>query len=126
MNNQQRATYKPTPAEVKILTVLANPDMQHRNIKQMCELAGVDRSVYYQAIKKPGFNELYKETLFNLIKNASGDMIKAAVDYAKEGNHNYFKTLMEMGSLYVPKQQQEISGKDGGPIQFERLLDELD
>jgi hypothetical protein len=23
---------------------------------------------------------------------------------------------MEMGSLYVPKQQQEISGKDGGAI----------
>lgn len=108
--------------------MLADPDAQHMNIKQMCELAGVDRSVYYQAIKKPGFNELYKETLFNLIKNASGDLIKAATKHAKNGNHNYFKTLMEMGSLYTPKQQQEISGRDGGAVkvELEGLLEDIE
>lgn len=111
--------YKPTAAEQKILMVLADPDRQHLNIKQLCEQAGVNRGVFYKATKKPGFAEYYKKAIFDLIQSAAGDMIKVAIDHAKQGNHNYFKTLMEMGSLYTPKQQQEISGKDGGPIRVE-------
>lgn len=103
--------YTPTDAERKILETLANPDNRDLSIKEICDKAGTSRKTYERAMKKPGFRKLMQDICFELIKNEAGDMIKAAIKHAKEGNFNYFKTLMEMGGLYTPKEKREITGE---------------
>lgn len=111
MEGTQNTTYKPTNKEKRLLEVLANPEYKQLNISEICEIAGCDRGIYYKAIKKPGFIKLMQEINFDLIKQEAGDMIKAAITHAKDGNHNYFKTLMEMGGLYTPKEKREVTGE---------------
>ncbi len=115
-SEQQNTTYIPSPGEKKLLEALANPENHYLNVSELCDLAGVDRGVFYRSVKKPEFAALYRETLFELIRNSAGPMVKAAVKYATEGNHNYFKTLMEMSQLYTPKQNMELTGKNGEPL----------
>lgn len=111
--------YKPTPAEERLLSVLANPDNVGKTVTEICNLAEISRKHYYQCFKKPEFCELNKQTGLDLIKQAIQPVINACVKEAKAGSFHHAKLLMEMGSLYVPKQQQEISGKDGGALQVQ-------
>ena len=50
--------YKPTPAEKKLLEVLLNAENVGKSVQELCNLAGVSRNKYYDAMKKQEFVDL--------------------------------------------------------------------
>lgn len=99
----QTNNYKPTPAEEKLLLVLLNPEVVGLNVTQKCELAGIDRGVYYTAMKKHGFLELLNVSTMDMLKGEMNDIVKAFAIKAREGSYNHGKLLLEMGNLYTQK-----------------------
>lgn len=60
--------YKPTPAEKKLLEVLLNAENVGKSVQELCNLAGVSRNKYYDAMKKQEFVDLVNKTTMDLIK----------------------------------------------------------
>lgn len=110
--------YIPTAGEQKLLEALANPENYGKSVTALCKAAGVTRTVYYDAMKKPGFVRYYNQVMLDLLKSKVGDVLRATLKYAIEcpQNHQDRKMVCEMTGLYTPKQQQEISGPGGEPF----------
>ncbi|GGP07302.1 phBC6A51 family helix-turn-helix protein [Oceanobacillus neutriphilus] len=103
--------YKPTAAEKKLLEVLINPEFVGLSVKNICNLAGVSRNKYYDAMKKPAFQELVKNTTLELVKGKIGNVLNATYAYALgEKGHQDRKILLTMAGLYVDKQDVNHSG----------------
>jgi hypothetical protein len=113
---EQPNTYSPTPGEQKLLDVLMDPESRVLTVTARCEKAGVDRTVYYDAFKKPGFVRLYRDMCVSLISQNLGPIIRAFEKEAMKGSYNHGKVLLEMAGLYTEK--KEVSGPGGGPIQL--------
>lgn len=120
-NQHSPTEYKPTPAEKKLLEVLLNPQYRMKSIVDICRIAEINRSTYYDAFAKPGFVELYKQKSMELVKQQVAPVINAFVAEAKRGSFQHGKVLLEMADLYSEKKQLEHTGRDGGPIQIEEM-----
>lgn len=120
--------YEPTAGEKKLLEILVNPEHYSKNVKTICGLAGVDRTVYYDAMKKPEFVKYYNKLVVEMMKGKVSDIMKATVKFATafSQNHQDRKLLLEMAGVYTPKQELEHTGKDGGPIEFEQILRDIE
>jgi hypothetical protein len=116
--------YEPTPSEQKLLEVLLNPLHYKKSITEKCEIAGVDRGIYYIAMKKPEFCDLYNETIKSGLKASIGKVIQATEDFATRfpGNHQDRKILLEMAGAYTEK--QEVSITHGFENSLQALLKE--
>ncbi|HYD91742.1 MAG TPA: phBC6A51 family helix-turn-helix protein [Flavobacterium sp.] len=125
MNPTESDVYQPTKAEEKLLKVLVNPDFIGATVANICQEAGISRETYYQAFKKPGFCELQERLAKDLIKQAVNPIINACIKEAKNGSFQHAKLLMEMGHMYTPKQLQEVTGKNGGPIETKSSMSAL-
>ena len=50
------------------------------------------------------------------------DILDAAIQAAKRGSFNDRKLLLEMAEEYLPVSRQEVTGRDGGPMQVQMLV----
>ena len=121
MNEQNLTGYKPTPSEEKLLEVLLNPQHRMKSITDICKIAEISRTTYYEAFSKPQFVEIYKQRSIELVKQQVAPVINAFVQEAKRGSFQHGKVLLEMADLYSEKKQFEHTGRDGGPIQIEEM-----
>lgn len=115
--------YKPTPAEIKLLEVLINPEYLGKNVTDICEVAGISRFKYYEAMKKDGFQELVNDMAFRLVKGKIADVLNATYTYAMgEKGHQDRKMLLTMAGLYVDKKESEVKGTLGLTVNDKRVL----
>lgn len=103
--------YTPTPAEKKLLEVLLNAENVGKSVQELCNLAGVSRNKYYDAMKKQEFVDLVNKTTMALIKGKAANILNAAYNFAlTEKGHQDRKMLLTIAGIYTDKQETEISG----------------
>jgi hypothetical protein len=108
--------YKLTECEEKLIEALLNPENRMKTTKDLCQSIGISRDTYYEAFKKPGFVEIYKQSSKELVNRSVGPIVSAFIKEAARGSFQHGKVLLEMADLYSERVKQEITGKDGGPI----------
>lgn len=107
----EKDKYKPTAAEKRLLEVLVNPDYLGKNVSELCNLAGISRNKYYDAMKKKDFQALVADTTQDLIKGKIGNVLNATYKYSLTAKgHQDRKVLLTMAGLYVDKKETELSG----------------
>lgn len=118
--------YQPTPSERKLLEVLLNPEHYKKSITEKCEIAGVDRGIFYIAMKKQEFVDLYNETIKAGIKASVGKVLQATEEFAIRfpGNHQDRKILLEMAGAYIEKKDLNVSGSLGFESSLKDLINE--
>lgn len=94
--------YLATPCEQKLLEVLCKPNSLGKSITDICGEAGVDRGVYYDAIKKEGFFEYRNQLLMDIIKTNVGDIIQATLKYGRDNpkNSKDREMILKMAGIY--------------------------
>ncbi|MFA5153983.1 MAG: phBC6A51 family helix-turn-helix protein [Clostridia bacterium] len=108
--------YQPTPAEIKLMEVLLNPEHRMKSVTDICKTANISRQHYYNIVKKQEFNELCKQTATDLVKAEILPLIYTGIKEAKRGSFQHWKVLMEMAGLYSEKQNMQVN------VTFEQLL----
>lgn len=104
-------TYTPTTAEKKLLEVLINPQNVGESVQELCNLAGVSRNKYYDAMKKKAFVKLVNDITMDLIKGKASDVLNATYKFAlTEKGHQDRKMLLTIAGIYTDKKETEISG----------------
>lgn len=104
-------TYTPTTAEKKLLEVLINPQNVGESVQELCNLAGVSRNKYYDAMKKKAFVKLVNDITMDLIKGKTADVLNATYKFAlTEKGHQDRKMLLTIAGIYTDKKETEISG----------------
>ena len=107
-NREQKGTaYTPTVAERKLLDVLLNPKYRMKSITDICSIAEIGRTTYYEAFGKPGFEALYKQKSLEMVKQSVAPVLSAFVAEAKRGSFQHGKVLLEMAGVYAERQQVE-------------------
>lgn len=104
--------FNPTPAEKKLLELMILPENHLITVKELCEKAGVSKTVYYDCQKKPYFVALQKEITMSMIKGSVDKVLAATIKFATEGSNNHAdrKILLTMAGIYDDKQKVEMSG----------------
>jgi hypothetical protein len=97
--------YSPTSAELRLLQVLLDPNFVGKSVVDKCKAANCTTPIYYAAIKKPGFNEMCKQTAIDLIKAEVLPLIQSGLREAKRGSFQHWKVLLEMAGLYSEKSE---------------------
>ena len=120
MDEQKRTEYVPTLAENKLLDVLLDPANRLKNVTELCTLAGIGRTTYYEAFAKPEFAEYVKQQSLELLKRAVPAGMNALLKEATRGSYPHLKMLLEMAGLY-----KESSDHNVNVIGFEAALKEL-
>lgn len=111
--------YKPTPAENRLLNVVLDTDNVGKNVTELCNLAGISRNKYYEAMHNEQFKELITETSVDLIKGRLGDVINATIKYSlEEKGHQDRKMLLTMAGLYKDKQDINTTGDIGIEVKW--------
>lgn len=104
-------TYTPTAAEKKLLEVLINPQNVGESVQELCNLAGVSRNKYYDAMKKKAFVKLVNDITMDLIKGKTADVLNATYKFAlTEKGHQDRKMLLTIAGVYTDKRETELSG----------------
>ena len=103
--------YKPTPAELRLLEVMINPEFAGKTVTDKCKAAECTTPVYYAALKKPGFMALVRESAIDLVKDKLVDVVNATVKFAVSTaqNHQDRRILLEMAGLYREKTDLNIN-----------------
>lgn len=114
--------YAPTEAEEKLLEVLLDPDHRHKKKAELCRLAGICRQTYYDAFAKPEFVALYEERTKALVRPAIAPIINAYIKEAVGGSIQHGNVLLDMAGIYTPRSRTELTGKDGGAIEYSSIL----
>lgn len=120
-----RNTYLPTPAEQKLLDVLCNPSSLGKTVLDICAEAGVERKVYYDAMKKQGFADFRTKMVMDIIKNNISEVLLATAKFAtKEARNNADRRMIfEMVGLYTNK--QDINVKSEIQLSEEEINDRI-
>ena len=121
----EKDKYKPTAAEKRLLEVLVNPDYLGKNVSELCNLAGISRNKYYDAMKKKDFQALVANTTQDLIKGKIGNVLNATYKYSLTAKgHQDRKVLLTMAGLYVDKKETELSGSVGVSNPYANLTED--
>jgi hypothetical protein len=72
--------------------------------------------------KRDDFWVKVKDYRSTFLKETIPDILAAAVQAAKRDSVNDRKLLLEMAQEYLPVTRQEVTGKDGGPMQVQTLV----
>lgn len=113
-----------TDTEEKLLEVMLNPENRMKSITDICNMAKISRMTYYRAFEKPEFTEVYNNKSKDLIKQAVAPVINTFIREAQRGSFQHGKVILEMAGIYAEKQQVEMTGKDGGPIETKQTVDD--
>lgn len=97
-----------SPARKKLLDCLENNT--YDSIVELCNDAGVDRSVYYDAIKSDEFVKLLFDNSTAGIYVAIPKILDKIIKQAKTGSFVHQKMLLEMMKIYqgTPQQQTNV------------------
>lgn len=117
MDIQKQTEYEPTPAELKLLEVLLDPGNRNRSKTEICQLADISRDTYYTAFKKPEFKELIRKTSKDLTIEYVLPTIHAFAQQARIGSFQHGEAILEMAGVYQKVMRQELTGKNGEPIE---------
>jgi hypothetical protein len=101
--------YIPTPAEYKLIEILVNPEHYGKSITDICELAGICRNVYYEAIKKPEFIDYLNKITIEVLKSKINDVITATFKYATTEKRNSQDRITLLKMAKVLKDEQNIN-----------------
>jgi len=102
-----------TPAELRLLKVLQNPDNFGKTHTEKAKLADVSRTYYYEMIRKPRFMEVMKNTVNDLLCDELFPIIDSLKKKAKEGSYNHQKLYFEMIGLYSQKKDINVNVNNG-------------
>ena len=111
-----------TPAEKRLIEALLDPGNRFKSISETCNVAKCSRNAYYRAFNKSHFREEYKRQAAALSERHLGPVMNAFVREATRGSFQHGKVLLEMAGVYAEKSKHELSGPDGGPIQWVDLV----
>lgn len=111
-----------TPTERRLMEALLDPSNRLRSISEVCDTANCSRKSYYRAFEKPFFREEYKRRAAELSERHLGQVMNAFVKEATRGSFQHGKVLLEMAGVYAEKAKHELSGPDGGPIEWVGLV----
>jgi hypothetical protein len=111
--------WHPHAKQIKMVELLINPN-DRRTKEDKCKEVGVTPKTLWEWMKKPEFVEYMNSQLGKYTDAELPEVWKALMMQCKRGNVNAIKLFFEMKDL-VPaaKVKQEVTGKDGGPIQTE-------
>lgn len=113
--------YEPSDTEKRLLEVLMNPENRNKSVTDICQLANISRTTYYNIFEKPEFIALKRKWEKKLISSKTTAIIHAFQREALRGSFQHGKVLLEMDDMYAERVKQEITGKDGGPIKTETV-----
>ena len=125
--------YIPTPAEEKLLAVLADPDFRGRTITAKCEAAGVGTAVYTAAVKKPGFLDLIHDITISLAREYALETLQAVKDFAVTNSRCAAdrKLLLEIANIYKNEQslifpkKEEVLTEDQIKARIKEISEQL-
>jgi hypothetical protein len=119
--------YIPTAAEKKILETLSTPENYTISIIELCSKAGVSRSMYYEACKKPDFVKAKNEILNKLFDSLVPEVKRAAIKFAINNAANFQdrKMILEIAGEYRPQQDINVSEKIS-QADLEKELEQLE
>lgn len=97
-------------------------------ITELADLLGLNNtgSIRHWRAKDPEIDRRIAEVRVRLVGDAVSDLLQASIDNGLNGGpqgHPDRKMLLEIAGVYRPKQTQEISGPDGGPLQYRPVGD---
>jgi hypothetical protein len=90
----------PTACEKKIVDALLDPANRYKTITELCRVANVSRDIYYDAFKKPEFQEYYKYISLMMVKQAVAPMLNTFVREGLRGSYQHGKAILEMADVY--------------------------
>jgi hypothetical protein len=100
----------PNPSEQKLIEALSVPENRGKTITDICAMISVSRTVYYEAIKKPGFLAFLRQVQVDMIKSYVGPVIQAVYNFAVSDPkcHQDRRLLLEMAGVYQESKKLEI------------------
>lgn len=110
--NTQINAYQPSVAETKLLEILSNPEHADKNITEICKLADISRTAYYQIMKRPEFIKFKNDAILNMLQIKSGSLINATYKFAttKANCTSDRKILLTMLGMYTEKTDNTVHG----------------
>ena len=103
--------YEPTAAERRLLEVLINPENRNKTVTDICQLADISRTTYYEVFDKPEFLALKRYWEKKLISSKTTAIIHAFQREAMRGSFQHGKILLEIDGLYTEKKEIEVNKK---------------
>lgn len=86
-----------TEGEKNLVMVMMDVEHVGKSISAKCRLAGVTRTIYYHAMKKPGFAEFLNAKVEKMIQDHLYEVTQATFKYAlTERGHQDRKMIMQM------------------------------
>jgi hypothetical protein len=89
---------------------------------EMAKKLGVAPDTLSDWKKRDDFWEKVKAYRSTFLRETIPDILDAAIRAAKGDSFNDRKLLLEMAQEYLPVTRQEMTGKDGGPVQVQTLV----
>lgn len=112
-----------TADQITLQRWLALPKRE-RNPKTMALLANllkVDEATLYRWRKLPGFANEVRDLIKDNLKDDLADIYASLRKEAKAGSFQHIKLSLELVGDYV--ERKELTGKDGGPIEYKDITD---
>lgn len=123
---QKVTNWKPHAKQIKMVELLLNPEDRRPKTKK-CEDVGVARKTFYRWMKDPRFVEYLNSRIDEFTNSELYEVWKALLMQCKRGNVQAIKLFFEMKELAPPMQvKQEVTGKEGGPLEIEVTLTDED
>jgi hypothetical protein len=88
----------------------------------LAEKAGCDRKTVWSAFQNEEFIDAYNKVCLFLIKERIGEVLDASVKAARTNSFADRQMLLQIVGLYKPISRQEVTGKDGQPVQVQTLV----
>jgi hypothetical protein len=104
--------YEPTAAERRLLEVLINPENRNKSVTDICQLADISRTTYYEVFNKPEFVALKNKWGKTLVSSKTLAVIHAFQREAiQRGSFQHGKVLLEIDGVYTEKKEIEVNKK---------------
>jgi hypothetical protein len=88
----------------------------------LAEKAGCDRKTVWSAFQNEEFIDAYNKVCLFLIKERIGEVLDASIKAARTNSFADRQMLLQIVGLYKPISRQEVTGKDGGPMQVATIV----
>lgn len=104
-------SYTPTPAEIRLIEVLSNPENIDKSVTAKAELAGISRKTYYDITKKPEFVEYFNRLIYESLRGRISEVVEACFRFGTTEKSCFQdrKILLQMAGFY--KEEQNINLK---------------
>jgi transcriptional regulator with XRE-family HTH domain len=91
--------------------------------EELAKELGVSSRTLRRWQEKEGFGEMVKERTRELLRSDFPEILGALRREANKGSFQHIKLALEMLGEYT--EHREVTGKDGGPIQFSEVVVEM-